>query len=54
MRKGIIASLGFLYSVVAIAGAGKESAYAWVLVFLLGAPAYVWTLHGDLKRQAPA
>jgi APA family basic amino acid/polyamine antiporter len=54
VRNGLIAGLGFVYSVVAIAGAGQESVYAWMMLFLLGVPAYVWTLRSDLSRQTPA
>jgi APA family basic amino acid/polyamine antiporter len=44
-RNFVVALLGFGYAVVAIIGAGSESVYLWVPLFLLGVIAYVWVLH---------
>lgn len=44
VRNFVVALLGFGYSFVAVIGAGAESVYLWVPLFLLGVVGYVWVL----------
>jgi APA family basic amino acid/polyamine antiporter len=46
----IIAMLAFVYSMVAIGGAGQETVYWGFLLLMLGLPVYVWIV----RRERPA
>lgn len=53
LRTMVISVLAFLYSVWAIAGAGKEAVYWGFLLLLAGLPVYAWmeTLHSNADKR---
>ena len=48
----IVAVLGFLYSIWAIGGAGRDAVYWGVFLFVGGVPVYVGMKWGKRRREA--
>jgi APA family basic amino acid/polyamine antiporter len=48
-----LATIGFLYSLWAIAGAGQETVYWGFLLLMAGLPFYVWIVWKNSKEKLP-